>query len=478
MTADRADVDNPASHRLGLPVAVWRLLSTGLPSLALGAGAGFLSGALLAWWLARYEPLSQRDYQGLREAVAGEADLIHSLQPERLRRDTEALASIGNRRSGMSGEAEARQWVQDQFRAAGLSRVSLSPVVYPRWRRLKRSALTFFTPAPYAPDFIVLAGSAATAAAGLECQLIDAGQGSQLDYVLRAGRGLAGTAHLLFQTEEPRRDLVLRATRQGAAAVILANGRPSPRGKPLIQNGTAVHGGRIPVVAVSYETGQYLREQVARGRVAVLMHINVGYRPGLSFNVMAEIPGQRAEYVVLAAHYDAWYGGAADNAAGLACLLELARVWTASRLRPRRTIRFVSFAAEEDGLIGSLFEVVTRAAMVKARCRGVITPDVVGVPGGSLRLRSYPSSLAAISADLAVDLGYPQATGYPVSTSGAPVYADHWPYARLLLPALLVSKGPDPYYHTPFDSADRLDYEDVRWTAAVVGAMALRLAQR
>jgi aminopeptidase YwaD len=449
-----------------------------LNRLIAGLTTGFLSGAGLAWWLARYDPLGQVGYQALQQPVIGEVELPFRIDPTRLRRDTEALSAISVRRSGTPGEIQARNWVRERFRAVGLHNVQLSLVVYPRWRRRSRSQLTFFTPAPYDPQFVVLAGSAATAAPGLEANLVDLGGGTETDYLLRVGRGLKGTVHLITQRSESRRELVRRAMRYGAAAVILAHGKPSPKGKAIIENGTAVLLGRVPALAVSNETARYLQGKLARGPVRALLHINVGYGPSYTFNVSGEIPGQRSEYVVLAAHHDAWYAGAADNAAGVACLLELARVWRESRLRPYRTVRFVSYAAEEDGLMGSLFDVITRAALVKARCRGVVTPDVVGVAGGMLRFGGYPSQLVQAAADLAQDLGYNEATGYAIATQGAPVYGDHWPYAQLHLPALLVSKGPDPFYHTPYDLPDRLDYEDLRWTASIAGAMALRLAQR
>lgn len=440
--------------------------------------AGFASAGALAWWLARYQPLGQTAYAGLRHSVTGEAELPVRIDPERLRRHTISLATISNRRGGTPGEAEARNWVAHRFKEAGLSRVHLEPVIYPRWRRRRRSDLTFFTPAPYAPDFVVLNGSAATEEAGIERWVVDVGRGSEADYAVRTGRGLSGAVHLITRSHEHRRLLVQRATAHGAAAVILAHPVASPKGKPLIENGTALLMGRIPALAVSYETGRRLREWIKNGRVRALMHISVGYSVGATANVVGEIPGKRREYIALAAHFDAWYAGAADNAAGLACLLELARVWTQSKLQPCRTIRFISYAAEEEALMGSLFEVVTRVAWVKARCRGVITPDVVGVPGGELRFSGYPAALAGIGADLALQMGYQQATGYPVAAGHGLIYGDHWPYAQLLLPALAISKGPDPFYHTPYDTADRLDYEDARWTAAVAGAMALRLAER
>ena len=435
--------------------------------------------ASMAWWLARFEPLRTSDYELLKQPARGEAELPAMLSEEVLRKHTEGLAAIGTRRGGTPGETVAREWVRERFERAGLHDVHVNPVIYPRWRRRQRSEVTFFTPAPYHPEFIVLNGSTPTPAAGVEHPLIDVGSGSETEYLLRRGRGLAGAVHLITDSQEPRRDLVLRAAGHSAAAVLLANNTRSTGGRQLIENGTATaFPGKLPALAISYETGQYLRQKLKDSRVRALLHINVGYKLGGTANVVGEIPGLSSQFVVLAAHYDSWYSGAADNAAGVACLLELANYWTRSGLRPKRTIRFVSYAAEEEGLIGSLFDVFLRAPLVKARCRGVVTPDVVGAPVGKLTINGFPTMLAELGAQVANDMGYTDATGYETAAPAGPEYADHWPYARIKLPALVISKGPDPYLHTPFDTADRLDYTDLRWTAALTGALTLRLAQR
>ena len=435
--------------------------------------------ASMAWWLARFEPLRTADYERLKQPVPGEAELLAMLSEEQLRKHTEGLAAIGTRRGGTPGEAAAREWVRERFERAGLHDVHVNPVVYPRWRRRQRSEATFFTPAPYHPEFVVLNGSTPTPAVGIEHPLIDVGSGSETEYLVRSGRGLAGTVHLITGSQEPRRDLVLRAAGHGAAAVVLANDTPSTGSRQLIENGTATaFPGKLPALAVSYETGQYLHKKLKDSQVRALLHINVGYKLGGTANVVGEIPGVSSQFVVLAAHYDAWYNGAADNAAGVACLLELAAHWARTGLRPKRTIRFVSYAAEEEGLIGSLFDVFLRAPLVKARCRGVVTPDVVGVPSGKLTFNGFPTGLAELGAQVAQEMGYPAATGYETAAPAGPDYSDHWPYAQIKLPALAISKGPDPYTHTPFDTADRLDYTDLRWTAALTGALALRLAQR
>jgi hypothetical protein len=75
------------------------------------------------------------------------------------------------------------------------------------------------------------------------------------------------------------------------------------------------------------------------------------------YNVVADIPGTEkpGEYVIIGAHYDSVPigAGALDNGTGVAAVMEAARILVESGARPRRTVRFVLFAGEEAGLIGS-----------------------------------------------------------------------------------------------------------------------------
>jgi hypothetical protein len=75
------------------------------------------------------------------------------------------------------------------------------------------------------------------------------------------------------------------------------------------------------------------------------------------YNVIADIPGTEKadEYVIIGAHFDSVPigTGALDNGTGVAAAMEAARILVESKAKPKRTIRFVLFAGEESGLIGS-----------------------------------------------------------------------------------------------------------------------------
>jgi hypothetical protein len=75
------------------------------------------------------------------------------------------------------------------------------------------------------------------------------------------------------------------------------------------------------------------------------------------YNVIAELPGRdpKAGVVMIGAHLDAWHAatGATDNGAGVAAVMEAARILQAAGLKPRRTIRVALWSGEEQGDIGS-----------------------------------------------------------------------------------------------------------------------------
>ena len=76
-----------------------------------------------------------------------------------------------------------------------------------------------------------------------------------------------------------------------------------------------------------------------------------------TYNVIADIsgPDSAAGYLLIGAHLDSWTAGdgAADDGAGVAIVMEAARILAARHINPRRTIRFALWSGEEQGMLGS-----------------------------------------------------------------------------------------------------------------------------
>jgi carboxypeptidase Q len=116
---------------------------------------------------------------------------------------------------------------------------------------------------------------------------------------------------------------------------------------------------RIPQVLVAREDGERIARLLASGHPvwADLSIPNQIGGPVKAANVIAEIKGSEKadEFVILGAHLDSWElgTGALDNGCNAALVVDALRAIKASGVKPRRSIRFILFSGEEEGLLGS-----------------------------------------------------------------------------------------------------------------------------
>jgi len=169
-----------------------------------------------------------------------------------------------------------------------------------------------------------------------------------------------------------------------------------------------------------------------------------------SYNVIGAIPGvgRTAEYVVYTAHWDHLgqdpslqgdqiYNGAADNASGVAAMLEIARAHAALEPVPERSVLFAAVTAEESGLLGSLYF---------AQNPVVATRDLVAVLNMDIMLREGPEPVATVIGIGQSDLGVyadsaAQRQGrtvrpHPAPESGYFYRSDHFSLAKYGVPGL------------------------------------------
>jgi hypothetical protein len=113
----------------------------------------------------------------------------------------------------------------------------------------------------------------------------------------------------------------------------------------------------LPVISIASEDAAFLRRLLAHGDVKVRLDVQNSFPgPGKERNVVADIKGSDpSEMVLLCAHFDSWDAaqGANDNGAGVAAVLEAARIFKLLGIQPKHTIRFVFFSGEEQLSNGS-----------------------------------------------------------------------------------------------------------------------------
>jgi carboxypeptidase Q len=157
-------------------------------------------------------------------------------------------------------------------------------------------------------------------------------------------------------------DFLRAAGKAGAIAVIGGQGGGTAAGMNLTHTGILGFDAdfAVPVVSMTAEDQGQLERYIARG-LTPRVHFNVqntfSSGPVESANVVGEIRGREnpEQVLVVGGHLDSWdlSEGATDNGMGSSCTLGAADAILRSGMKPRRTIRFVLFTGEEQGLDGS-----------------------------------------------------------------------------------------------------------------------------
>src|SRR6266851_2981107 len=147
---------------------------------------------------------------------------------------------------------------------------------------------------------------------------------------------------------------------EGVAAVLRDSGKPHG-----LLNMTGVGGEKFEIAAIpsAFITGEGYRliwRMLKHGPVTLEIEMTNSFsdKPVEVYNTVAEIRGSEKpdEVVILGAHLDSWDlgTGSTDNGTGSMAVLEAARTLAKLNLKPKRTIRFVLFTGEEEGLVGSV----------------------------------------------------------------------------------------------------------------------------
>ncbi len=148
---------------------------------------------------------------------------------------------------------------------------------------------------------------------------------------------------------------------------------------------------RLPMIVVAREDGERIGRLLGSGHPvwADLAIPNKIGGPITASNVIAELRGSEKpdEFVILGAHLDSWElgTGALDNGCNAALVIDALRTLKASGLRPKRTIRFILFSGEEEGMMGSrAYATAHRNELDKAAGVAVIDSGTGKVTGFSL----------------------------------------------------------------------------------------------
>ncbi|HEV2080021.1 MAG TPA: M28 family peptidase [Allosphingosinicella sp.] len=397
---------------------------------------------------------------------------------------TEGLTTeVGPRLAGTEAEARARAWSVTKLKSLGFQNVRMETFDMPVWVRGEERA-EIVAPFPQPLVVTALGNSAATPPAGITAQVIGFDSVAALEAAPDSSvRGkIVFVTHAMTPTQDgssygqfgaPRRVGPTIASRKGAVGIVIRSiGTDYHRNPHTGVQNFAEGVTPIPAGALSIPDAEQLQRILKRGR-PVTMRLtltprNIGVRQ--SGNVIAEVPGRdpNAGVVLAACHLDSWDlgTGALDDAAGCGITAAAAkRVGDSGR--PLRTIRVVWFGAEEVGLFGGIaYRDKHRSEKHAAIAESDFGADRVWRFQSNVSTAAQPTvdRIAAALAPLGIAKGATnRASGSDISVLTA-----------IGFPTLELSQDGTRYFdyhHSPDDTLDKVDPEQLRQNVAAWTAM-------
>ncbi|MHA1864724.1 MAG: M20/M25/M40 family metallo-hydrolase, partial [Candidatus Thorarchaeota archaeon] len=269
---------------------------------------------------------------------------------------------------------------------------------------------------------------------------------------------------------------------QDAKAVIISSPAEGDLHKVIVISSGGLL--KIPVINITKEDGEFLFKLLESGPVTAELELDVEYsEQGESQNLVTTIKGTTGsqEEIVVGAHYDAWFKGAADNSAPAAIVIELARLlndYVANGGELKRNVRFLLFGAEESGskdfyywCNGSKAYVNNHNDKLKNMV-AMLSLDSIGFPAPAQNYIGATSDLFKFIKEVK-----PEASGPKVEYYDPPGYgSDHWFFELAGVPTIYCVAFPSYLYHTQKDDPEHLDYDAVQFHAEFMKQALIQLA--
>ncbi|WP_281541878.1 M20/M25/M40 family metallo-hydrolase [Maribacter aestuarii] len=271
----------------------------------------------------------------------------------------EATETIGHRLTGSDNGAKAEEYTFNKFKEYGFEDVAYQTFEVEAWSRgtvsleINGEAIKVVT-LGHSPVKAEVTG-----------EVVDMGNGLEADYEAQPGAVEDKIAlvyiNLLEGSPEGlsnlhRSEKTALAIKYGAKGIIIINQVPNG----VLLTGTASVTGElipIPAVCIGMEDGMALKETLKTGSATATIEMTNNSDVIKARNVVATLPGSEIpqEEIVVGGHLDSWdlATGAIDNGIGSFAVLDIARAFKANNLQPKRTVKFIMFMGEEQGLLGS-----------------------------------------------------------------------------------------------------------------------------
>lgn len=403
-----------------------------------------------------------------------------------LKKSTE---TIGHRLTGSENGAKAEKEAYDLFKSYGLE-VEYQPFEVESWAR-KTIQVKIGEGLNALKDVKAVTLAHSPVSASVKGEIVDMGNGLEVDYKAKPG-AVKGKIALIYLGVLPgspqgtgslhRSEKTALAIQNGAIGVLIINTVKNG----VLLTGTASVTGKvitIPAVCISLEEGMALKEKLKTA--PQFSSIDMTNFSGLikARNVIATIKGSKypEEKIVVGGHLDSWdlSTGAIDNGIGSFAIIDMARAIKETGVKPERTIQFVMFMGEEQGLLGSkafVNEAIRNGKIdqVKYMLNFDMTSNPRGFSTSRKEMESTFKSWGAMVQSFEPEF-------QNLFSSGAGLHSDHQPFMLLGIPTGggaggSLPNGAGQYYHSDRDSFALVDEAGMRNTARYGAILAFGLA--
>ncbi|MGH7580454.1 MAG: M20/M25/M40 family metallo-hydrolase, partial [Gemmatimonadales bacterium] len=286
------------------------------------------------------------------------------------------------------------------------------------------------------------------------------------------------SAQAVLERRQFRIDLPYLLREAGALGTLVDGGKEHGL---MTMSGSPNRVAPLPNIVISHEDYTLLERLLQHGVVPRLegkVENQLGKSRVQQWNTVAEMRGSElpGQVVILGAHLDSWDlgTGVTDNGAGSMVVLEAARVLARSGLKPRRTIRFILFSGEEQGLIGARAYAAAHAGQADSVQAVLVIDNGTGrIMGQALQGRAeledtWRALLAPVAHLGAAEVRHAVKSG-----------TDHLAFGFYGIPSFNFDQDPRGYFHTHHSESDTFDKavgDDLAQASAVMAVTAFELA--
>jgi carboxypeptidase Q len=280
---------------------------------------------------------------------------------------------IGGRLAGSPGMVKAEQWGLKTMQESGADKTWMQECMVPHWIRGGKDEASFNVPGKknWAKlDVLALGNSMGTGKPGITAPVIEVDSFDELErvkdqvkdkivfYNYKFNPTFISTFLAYRDAGQYRGQGPSRAAKYGAKAVIVRSLSHATDNSP--HTGATRYDSayaKIPAVAIGLRDADMLSEILKGSKINVSIKTNGQFLPDtIGHNIIGELKGSEFpdEIITIGGHLDSWdvCEGAHDDGAGCVQTIEILRAFKAIGYKPKRTIRFVLFANEENGLRG------------------------------------------------------------------------------------------------------------------------------